>query len=126
MKEILEYDIIWKGERIKCTKTHKKLSCVLCMKERLEILRRWRKDKTRLINDRHEMFGPCQCSTRFHQFTRTAANTDDGSIPERVYDESLDEWTCHECDLSADEDAESTDSIDESPDMNMSLDIFHV
>ena len=126
MKEILEYKVIWKGDRINCMKTHKKLNCALYMKERLEILCRWRKDKTKLINDRHKMFGPCQCKTRFHQFVRTTANTDDGSILERVYEDDLDEWTCCECNSSADEDEESTDSTDESPDMDTSLSIFHV
>ena len=58
--------------------------CVLCMKERLEILRRWKSNKNKLINDKHEMFGPCQCKTRFHRFYRTTASTDDGLVPERV------------------------------------------
>ena len=66
-------------------KSHKTLGCTLCMKERLEILRRWKSDKNKLINDKHEMYGPCQCKTRFHRFYRTpTTSTDDGSIPERV------------------------------------------
>ena len=93
MKEMLEYEVIWQGTQIKCMKSHKKLNCVLCMKERLEISKRWREDKDKLINDKAEMYGPCQCRTRFHRFTRTTASTDDGFDLERVGDIDLNSST---------------------------------
>ena len=78
MKEMIEVKIIWQGEQIKCMKSHKKLNCNLCMKERLEILKLWNDDKLKLINEKHELYGPCQCNTRFHRFVRTNTSTDDG------------------------------------------------
>lgn len=90
MKEILSFKILWKGDQIKCMKSHKKLTCVLCMKEHLEILKQLNNDKSKLINDKHELFGPCQCNTRFHWFVRTTTSTDDGvNLEKKDGDESL-------------------------------------
>jgi len=77
----------------KCMKSHKNLNCVLCIKERREIWKRWREDRDKLINDKTEMYGPCQCRTRFHRFTRTTASTDDGFNLERVGDTNLNSST---------------------------------
>ena len=64
-------------------KTHWRLKCVLCMKERLKFYKDGKKQE-KLINDKHKMFGPCQCKTRFHSVFRTAVSNEDGHGPERV------------------------------------------
>ena len=78
IRELIEVNIVWQGNRIQCMKTACTLVCKLCMAERLEIYSRWQKDKQKLLNDRSKIFGSCTCKTGFHRFTcEVVAGTDE-------------------------------------------------
>ena len=55
------------------------------MKERCCILDSHKKDSTKLINSRSEIFGACRHKTKFHRLARNkTTSTDDGAKPEKV------------------------------------------
>ena len=58
-------------------KSFGKRTCVLCMKERLEILKRSKENPEQLINSRGEIYGACRHKTKFHRFksSNTKAST---------------------------------------------------
>ena len=63
-------------------KTFGKLSCALCMKERIEILKK--RNNKKLINSNDEIYGGCRHRTHFHEFHRqdqmeTNMHTDEAS-----------------------------------------------
>ena len=43
--------------------------CQLCMKERVEITKRWLKSPNSLVNSCLEIYGACRNKSRFHWFT---------------------------------------------------------
>ena len=79
-------EIIWKGDAISCMKSFGKLSCKLCMRERIAILKKARKEPDKLINSCGEIYGACRHKTKFHRCNQnTTPSTDDGANPERVF-----------------------------------------
>ena len=70
MKEIMQPQIVWKGERIQCMKSARTSRCKLCTKERREILKRYQDGKKQLINDNSDIFSSCKCGAKFHKFIR--------------------------------------------------------
>jgi hypothetical protein len=70
IKSILDPTILWQGERIKCMKSATTLKCTLCMQERKELMKRFRIDRGKMINDNSEIYGPCMCKTNFHRLAR--------------------------------------------------------
>ena len=78
-------DILWKGNPISCSKSFGKLNCLLCMKERLLILKTPGDNaEKRLINSNNELYGACRHKSKFHRYTNTTnSNTDDGTNPEK-------------------------------------------
>ena len=70
MKEIMQPQIVWKGERIQCMKSARTSRCKLCMKERREILKRYQDGRKQLINDNSDIFSSCKCEAKFHKFIR--------------------------------------------------------
>ena len=62
-------EVIWQGDAIKCTKLACTRGCKLCMKERMQIMQAMRDDKHKIINENDDIYAPCKCSTRFHEFT---------------------------------------------------------
>ena len=93
VRKMVDVKILWQGDPIKCVKSFGKKSCRLCMQERIEILKRSKKDPGRLINAKNEMYGACRHKPRFHRFKSSKdkkASTDDGSNLERVETHSRD------------------------------------
>jgi len=78
--------ILWQGDAISCMKSFGTLKCSLCMRERLEILKKSQKEQDKLINTCGEIYGACRHKTRFHRYTQNIniTSTDDGDTPERV------------------------------------------
>jgi hypothetical protein len=66
IKSLLDPTILWQGDRIKCMKSATTLKCMLCMQERKELMKRFRFDRGKMINDNSETYGPCMCKTNFH------------------------------------------------------------
>ena len=86
VRNTMTIDTLWEGNPISCTKSFGKLSCTLCMKERLHILKALGdKEETRLINSNNELYGACRHKPKFHRYTCYNPSTDDGQLsPERV------------------------------------------
>ena len=85
INRLIKIDVMWQGDPISCVKSFGKMSCSLCMKERVEILKASKKQPRQLINSRNEIYGACRHKTKFHRFTRNEKpSTDDGVNPERV------------------------------------------
>ena len=88
----MDFEIIWQGNPITCMKSFGKLSCLLCMRERMEILTRAKKNPDKQINSCGEIYGACRHNPKFHRYTmNNQASTDDGFIPERALGEKNDE-----------------------------------
>ena len=78
MKTICAPSIIWQGDRIKCMKSVNTLACKLCMQERIEITKRFKQNRTTMINDKADLFSSCTCKGHFHTFmTRGKKDTED-------------------------------------------------
>jgi hypothetical protein len=79
VRKHMSVDILWKGNPITTMKTYGTNHCALCMKERMAILEQWKKDKSKLINSKSEIYGACRHRTRFHRLIRNIPpSTDDG------------------------------------------------
>ena len=70
LKKIVDVSIIWTGDRLRCMKSARTLDCRICMAEREEILARMRANPDKVINDRSEIFGSCNCRTNFYKLSR--------------------------------------------------------
>jgi len=70
VRKHMSVDILWEGNPITCMKTYGTNHCVLCMQERLAIMKKWKEDKTKLINHRSELYGGCRHQTTFHRLER--------------------------------------------------------
>ena len=70
VRKHMSVDILWKGNPITCMKTYGTNHCVLCMEERCAILKQWNEDKSKLINNRSELYGGCRHRTRFHRLKK--------------------------------------------------------
>ena len=71
-------EILWKGNAISCSKSFGKISCSLCMKERLEILKASKQQPKRLINSCNELYGACRHRPVFHRYTNYTKSADEG------------------------------------------------
>ena len=72
VQKIVRVKTLWQGRAISCMKTFGKVSCRLCMQERLEIhkaiLTEKKNGSFNLINSAHELYGACRHKTQFHRF----------------------------------------------------------
>ena len=76
-------DILWQGNPISAMKTFGKLNCILCMNERLQLLKALKVDKMentrKLINSSNELYGACRHKTKFHRYQICeTSSTDEG------------------------------------------------
>ena len=62
-------NIIWQGDRIKCMKSVNTPQCNMCMQERIETSKRFKSDRTYMINHKAEVFSSCTCE-RHDQINR--------------------------------------------------------
>ena len=79
LREALDYNILWQGDPFSCSKTFGKLTCKLCQKERVALLRHSWMDEANMLNDRNEIHGSCRHRARFHRLTLKRSGTDDPS-----------------------------------------------
>ena len=75
-RNTIHCSVIWQGNPISAVKTFGTTNCVLCAKERLEILKLSRYKPHLLINSCNEIYGACRHKPRFHRYT-TAQSTDE-------------------------------------------------
>ena len=61
--------IIWKANPITAVKTFGTPHCLLCNRERLEILKMSRYKPNLLINSCNEIYGACRHKAKFHRYT---------------------------------------------------------
>ena len=66
--------LIWSGNPISLMKSFKTLSCQLCMRERVEIAKRWLVNPVTLINSNNEIYGGCRHNAKFHHFVVTGTD----------------------------------------------------
>ena len=85
LKDLMVPKILWQGSQIGCMKTACTLNCKLCMVERKAICSLWRSNKSKIINNKSEIFGSCKCKTRFHKFTKVqpTSGTEEAFIAEK-------------------------------------------
>ena len=84
VRQLLNVEVLWKGNPICCTKTFGKNSCQLCMKERLSILNNLKNNPKETINSNSEIFGACRHRPKFHRYIpRHLYHTDDGNKPRK-------------------------------------------
>ena len=74
IRPLLKVKVLWQGNAISLIKSFHTHRCVLCMKERLEILRRSDKHSP-LINSRTEIYGACRHKAKFHRYRIPTAVT---------------------------------------------------
>ena len=64
------HSIVWQGNPISAVKTFGTNHCMLCNKERLEILKLARFKPHLLINSCNEIYGACRHKPKFHRYTK--------------------------------------------------------
>ena len=71
IRKNVRMEVLWQGKIISCMKTFGKLSCKLCMQERIEIHKELELEKSRpmrkLINSGAEIYGACRHIPKFHR-----------------------------------------------------------
>lgn len=65
LKEIVEVEILWRGNRIKFMKSVRSATCKICKIKRREIRCCLNKDKENVLNKNDERFGSWSCKCRF-------------------------------------------------------------
>ena len=77
-------EILWRGNPISMVKTFGTRNCALCNRERLEILKRSRKDPNSTINSCNEIYGACRHKPKFHWYIKQNTSTDESNKDERI------------------------------------------
>jgi hypothetical protein len=67
-RALIECNILWSGNPILVIKTFGKSTCVLCNRERMEIVKLNRTITDKLINSSLEIHGTCYHKPRFHRY----------------------------------------------------------
>jgi hypothetical protein len=76
LRDELSCGILWQGDPYSCSKTFGKLSCKLCQKERVALLRHSWMDELKMLNDRSELHGSCRHTARFHRLFMQSGTDD--------------------------------------------------
>jgi GIY-YIG catalytic domain len=84
LRNMMTCTIMWKANPLSAIKTFGTTKCVLCSRERLEILKMSRYKPHLLINSRNEIYGACRHKTKFHRYNSTIHSTDEAPGAERV------------------------------------------
>ena len=81
LRDILDFEVLWAANPISAVRSFGKLSCSLCMAERLKILS-YTKNKTKnLMNACSEIYGACRHKPRFHRFPSTDERIERERVP---------------------------------------------
>ena len=67
-REIISFGTLCTVNPIGSMKPWGKLSCTICMEERIEIINNSRRRNSRIINTCSEVYGACRHIPRFHRF----------------------------------------------------------
>jgi GIY-YIG catalytic domain len=76
-RNMYKLSVLWQANPIQAIKSFGTPRCVLCTRERLEILKLHRHSPQLLINHRTEIYGACRHKARFHRYMRHTDSTDD-------------------------------------------------
>jgi hypothetical protein len=77
----IQHSILWRGKAISTVKHFGSSKCILCAKERTEIVKRWYLNPELLMNSCDEFYGACRHRAHFHRFRKQPpASTDDCDI----------------------------------------------
>jgi hypothetical protein len=71
--------ILWQGDPILCNKFFRTNKCLLCTKEKFEILKRFMKDRNNQINSCNEIYGGCRHIPKFHRLREQIPGTDESA-----------------------------------------------
>ena len=78
-------EILWQGSSISTVNSFGTAHCQLCNRERLEILKRSKKNPNNLVNSCNEIFGACRHHTKFHKCVKADTSTDEATpLAEKV------------------------------------------
>ena len=66
--------LIWSGNPVSLMKSFKSLSCQLCMRERVELEKRWLVNPGTLINTNNKIYGGCRHNAKLHHFVVTGTD----------------------------------------------------
>lgn len=80
-RKMMRFEVLEEVEPISAMKTFRKLSCKLCMKERLAILKS-NHEGEKIMNSRSEIYGGCRHKKRFHNFL-TSRDTDEPQLAKK-------------------------------------------
>jgi hypothetical protein len=84
-RDLIKYEILWKGNPISAVKTFGKNTCALCNRERMEIVKASRNTPDMIINSCSEIHGACRHKPRFHRFHEQETHSaDDRKKREKV------------------------------------------
>ena len=85
VRKCISVEILWQGNPITVMKMFGKLSCRLCMKEKIHILNEVCTKPKSTINRRNKLYGACRHKTRFHRYTSYTISADEELFsPKRV------------------------------------------
>ena len=82
--ENIKLDIICKGSHISCNKSAHTNKCSLCLQEKRFISHHITQNRLSIMNSKSEIYGNCNCKTRFCQFTGSILGTEGSVAPETV------------------------------------------
>jgi GIY-YIG catalytic domain len=84
LRNMFSCSIIWRANPHSAIKSFATNHCVLCSRERLEILKMHRYKPHLLINSCNEIYGACRHKPRFHRYKSIQNSTDEANRAERV------------------------------------------
>ena len=68
LRKYMTFRVVKQINPIGAMKTFKKPNCILCMEERLTILKKLRDKRVTIMNKNSEIYGACRHKTCFHRF----------------------------------------------------------
>jgi hypothetical protein len=80
VRDICKIEVIWQGNATSAMKSFRKHNCALCLKERIEIAKKWYSNPKRLINSNLEIYGFCKHRPHFHRYPTSNPSRADESI----------------------------------------------
>jgi hypothetical protein len=85
LRNMMTCSVIWEAKAHSAIKSFGTSKCILCNRERLEILKMHTYKPNLLINSCNEIYGACRHKARFHRY-ESRNSTDEAPGAERVHD----------------------------------------
>jgi hypothetical protein len=83
LQNMMTCSIIWQANPHSAIKSFGTPHCILCSRERLEIVKMNRYKPNLLINSCHEIYGACRHKAKFHRY-ESSSSTDEAHRAQRV------------------------------------------